>query len=181
MLIGKIIRKIIVINSLCYSNIYKNYLKIIYPDIIINKNVFIENGVKIILEDGGKLEVHNTALLRGTYIHIGKNSNSKIEASLIGRNCVITSRKKIEISKGVQIAEMTVIRDQDHNTQNIKTFTSSPIIIEKNVWIANKVTITKGVTIGKNSVIGANSVVTNDIPENIVAAGNPAKKIKSIN
>lgn len=56
----------------------------------------------------------------------------------------------------------------------------SPIVIEDNVFIGADVFVLKGVTIGKNSVIGAGSVVTRDIPENSIAAGNPAKVIKLI-
>ena len=47
------------------------------------------------------------------------------------------------------------------------------VVIEDNVWIGGHVTINPGVTIGKNSVIGSGSVVTHDIPDNVVAAGNP--------
>jgi galactoside O-acetyltransferase/maltose O-acetyltransferase len=42
------------------------------------------------------------------------------------------------------------------------------------------VVVLKGVTIGKNSLIGANSVVTKDIPENVIAGGNPCKILKYI-
>ncbi|MCH1554870.1 MAG: hypothetical protein L7T26_01465, partial [Pseudomonadales bacterium] len=38
----------------------------------------------------------------------------------------------------------------------------------------------KGVTIGENSVIGAGSVVASDIPENVIAAGNPAQVIRAL-
>lgn len=55
-----------------------------------------------------------------------------------------------------------------------------PIVIEDNVFIGADVFVLKGVTIGKNSVIGAGAVVTQDIPENAIAAGNPAKVIKLI-
>ena len=48
-----------------------------------------------------------------------------------------------------------------------------PITIEENVWIAGNVIINPGVTIKKNSVIGSGSVVTHDIPEGVLAAGNP--------
>jgi acetyltransferase-like isoleucine patch superfamily enzyme len=41
-------------------------------------------------------------------------------------------------------------------------------------------TILPGVKIGKNSLVGAGSVVTKDVPENIVVAGNPARKIKDV-
>jgi acetyltransferase-like isoleucine patch superfamily enzyme len=57
---------------------------------------------------------------------------------------------------------------------------SSPTIIEDNVWVGMNAVVMKGVTIGKNSVIGANSVVVRDIPPNVIAAGNPAKVIKSL-
>ena len=46
------------------------------------------------------------------------------------------------------------------------------------VWIGGGVTILPGVTIGDNTVIAAGSVVTQDVPANVVAAGNPCKVIK---
>ncbi len=55
------------------------------------------------------------------------------------------------------------------------------VTIQDNVWIGASVTILPGVTIGKNSVIGAGSLVTKDIPENMVAFGNPCKVIREIN
>ncbi len=55
-----------------------------------------------------------------------------------------------------------------------------PITIEENVWIAGNVIINPGVTIKKNSVIGSGSVVTHDIPEGVLAAGNPCRVIRKI-
>ncbi|MGX5376909.1 sugar O-acetyltransferase [Ligilactobacillus sp. LYQ135] len=55
-----------------------------------------------------------------------------------------------------------------------------PITLENNVWIGGNTAILGGVTIGKNSIIGAGSVVTNDIPANSIAVGNPAKVIKKL-
>ena len=55
-----------------------------------------------------------------------------------------------------------------------------PITIGDNVWIGADVTILPGVTIGANSVIGAKSVVTKDIPENVVALGNPCRVLREI-
>ena len=52
--------------------------------------------------------------------------------------------------------------------------------LERNVWIGDGVIVCKGVRIGENSVIGAGSVVTKDIPANVIAAGNPAKPVKSL-
>jgi len=57
---------------------------------------------------------------------------------------------------------------------------ASPVTIGDNVWIGGGAIICPGVTIGNNSTIGAGSVVTKDIPENVFAAGNPCKVIKSL-
>jgi acetyltransferase-like isoleucine patch superfamily enzyme len=52
-----------------------------------------------------------------------------------------------------------------------------PIDIKENSYIGVNVTILPHVTIGPNSVVGAGSVVTKDVPPNVVAAGNPARVI----
>lgn len=57
---------------------------------------------------------------------------------------------------------------------------AEPVTIGNNVWIGGSVTILPGVTIGDNVVIGAGSVVTRDIPSDVVAAGNPARVIKTL-
>ena len=57
---------------------------------------------------------------------------------------------------------------------------AKPIKVGNNVWIGAGVTVLPGVTIGDNSVIGAGSVVNKDIPENVVAVGNPCRVIKNI-
>lgn len=55
-----------------------------------------------------------------------------------------------------------------------------PVRIGRNCWIGSGALIMPGVTIGDNSVIGAGSVVTKDIPENVVAVGNPCRVLRKI-
>ena len=55
-----------------------------------------------------------------------------------------------------------------------------PITIEDGVWIGGHAVIAPGVRIGRNSVIGAGSVVTKDIPDNVVAVGNPCRVVRSV-
>ena len=52
--------------------------------------------------------------------------------------------------------------------------------IGENVWVGAGTVIVPGVTIGKNSVIRAGSVVVKDIPENVVAVGNPCRVLREI-
>ena len=55
-----------------------------------------------------------------------------------------------------------------------------PITVGDNVWIGAGVQVMPGVTIGSNVVIGAGSIVTKDIPDNVVAVGNPCKVMREI-
>lgn len=64
--------------------------------------------------------------------------------------------------------------------ERMKTSFGKPISIGDNVWIGANCTILPGVTIGNNAVIGAGSVVTKDIPESVVAVGNPCKVSRPI-
>lgn len=55
-----------------------------------------------------------------------------------------------------------------------------PIIVGDNVWIGAGVQVMPGVTIGSNVVIGGGSVVTKDIPDNVIAVGNPCRVLREI-
>ena len=55
-----------------------------------------------------------------------------------------------------------------------------PVTIGDNVWIGGNAVILPRVTIGNNVVIGAGSIVAKDIPDNVIATGNPCKIIREI-
>ncbi|MDO4415629.1 MAG: sugar O-acetyltransferase [Erysipelotrichaceae bacterium] len=54
------------------------------------------------------------------------------------------------------------------------------ITIGDHVWIGGSCVIMPGVHIGNNAVIGAGSVVTKDIPDNVIACGNPCHVLREI-
>lgn len=56
-----------------------------------------------------------------------------------------------------------------------------PVRIGKNCWIGAGVNIMPGITIGDNVVVGAGSVVTKDLPDNVIAVGNPCRVLREIN
>lgn len=69
----------------------------------------------------------------------------------------------------------------DASTKKILGYTLiGHINISDNVFIGAGVTVLSNVTIGKNSIIGAGSIITNDIPPNVVVAGNLAKILMSL-
>jgi maltose O-acetyltransferase len=57
---------------------------------------------------------------------------------------------------------------------------AQPITIGRNVWIGGAVVVCPGVTIGDDTVVGAGAVVTRDLPSGVLAAGNPARVVRSI-
>ena len=58
---------------------------------------------------------------------------------------------------------------------------NAPIHIGKNCWIGAGVVVVPGVTIGDHVVVGAGSVVTKDLPDRVVAVGNPCRTLRAIN
>lgn len=117
----------------------------------------------------------------------GKQGSAEIimgDYCLIAPGVRISAAKSIRIGDNCMLAANVIISDSDwHGIYNrIRPFRcTKPVVIENNVWLGERVIITKGVTIGENSVIGAGAIVTKDIPANSVAAGNPARVIKTIN
>lgn len=58
---------------------------------------------------------------------------------------------------------------------------NAPVRIGKNCWIGAGAVILPGVTIGDNVVVGAGSVVTRDLPDNVIAVGNPCRVLREVN
>jgi len=105
--------------------------------------------------------------------------------TLFSNNVSIISMRKVTIGENCLIGDGVSIMDSDFHSIDPEfrmkaDALNAPVFIGDNVWIGSKVLILRGVSIGKNSVIGAGSVVTKDIPENILAVGVPASKVRDI-
>ncbi|HCW52994.1 MAG TPA: acetyltransferase [Clostridium sp.] len=106
----------------------------------------------------------------------------------IGKNVFFNSGVKIQdqggvtIEDGVLIGHNVVIASLNHsmNPNQRGNLIPSPVHIGKNVWIGSNSTICPGVTIGNGAVIAAGAVVVNDVADNTVVGGVPAKFIKNI-
>jgi len=100
-------------------------------------------------------------------------------------NLQIAAQKEIIIEDDVMFASNIHINDGFHGYDSAETpyknqplIKISPIVIKKGCWIGQNVIVLPGVTIGAFTIIGANSVVSNSIPDQCIALGNPAKVIK---
>jgi len=114
----------------------------------------------------------------GTNVHIGNHFYANF-------NLVIVDDIDVYIGEHVMIAPNVTITPTGHpvdpEIRKPGTQFSIPVRIGNDVWIGSNVVILPGVNIGDNSVIGAGSVVTHDIPENVVAVGNPCRILRKIN
>lgn len=113
-----------------------------------------------------------TTLSKGARIKVGNNCG--FSGTVIG--CAV----KVVLGNNVRCGANTMITDTDWHSEDSRAGENAPVIIDDNVWLGYGVKILKGVHIGRNSLIGAGSVVINDIPADVVAAGNPCKVIRKL-
>lgn len=113
----------------------------------------------------------------GYNIEIGENFYSNY-------NLIILDCAKVMIGDNVLIGPnvgiFTAGHPLHHEIRNQEYEYAFPISISDNVWIGGNVVINPGTSIGKNSVIGSGSVVTKDIPDNVLAVGNPCKVLRNL-
>lgn len=113
----------------------------------------------------------------GNHIHVGKNFFANY-------NCCLLDVGKITFGDNCLLAPNVSVYTAGHPihpaARNSAYEYGIDVTIGNNVWIGGNAVICPGVTIGDNCVIGAGAVVTKDIPAWSVAAGNPARVIKTI-
>ncbi|MEO0234401.1 MAG: acyltransferase [candidate division WOR-3 bacterium] len=121
----------------------------------------------------------------GAFVEIQKNA-------IIGKNCKISSHsficEGVEIEDNVFIGHgVMFINDKYPRATNAqgelqteKDWKVEKTLIKKGASIGTNAVILSNVTVGENSIIGAGSVVTKDIPDNVIAAGNPCRVLRKI-
>lgn len=138
--------------------------------IIIGNNVELEGWL---ISDGGKITVHDN-----TFIH---------------ERTVVRSMGNVEIGEYCDIGPDCYI--QDHNSRSLdyihrrgytktgrleKDVLNAPVKIGNDVWMGRRASVLKGVTIGDRAIVATCAVVTKDVPDESIAAGNPARIVKRI-
>ncbi len=81
---------------------------------------------------------------------------------------------------GPSVQVYTALHPTDAAQRRRGLESGAPVTIADDVWIGGGAIICPGVNIGARSIIGAGSVVTRDIPEDVFAAGNPCRVIRSL-
>ena len=147
---------------------------------LISGNIQIYLGENVLID--GTNTFASTAVLDKPVLKIGNNT-------FIGYQVSISVGKKVTIGENCLIASGVIISDNDGHPldpikrakhERVERSQIKPVHIGNYVWIGNNSIVLKGVSIGDGAIIGANSTVTEDIPAFVVAAGNPAKLIRTL-
>lgn len=140
----------------------------------------------------GRILIGDNVIIDGTCnfffaVRYSENPTLRIgDNSGIGHSCAFTVGREISIGRNCRIASnITFFDTPGHPNDPVARFEGRPanpedvrkITIGDNVWIGSQATIFPGVSIGNNSVVAFGSVVMNNVPENVLVAGNPARQI----
>ncbi|HZB76971.1 MAG TPA: acyltransferase [Solirubrobacteraceae bacterium] len=135
--------------------------------LVLGEHVLLEPGVWLTAMAPGRIVIGG-----GTFLNLG------VQVAAVGL---------VEIGAHCMFANGCFVTDANHRFDDPRTpvpwqgFTSKgPTRVGDNVWCGANVVITSGVTVGERCVIGANSVVTRDLPARSIAAGSPARVLKTI-
>lgn len=141
----------------------------------------VKNEGTLIIGDRARL-VSTIATLE---LAVGPGARLEIgERAFINYGCSIGALLSIKIGAGASIGTHVIMMDNDFHRMEPERRNelpeSRPIVLEDNVWLGARVIVLRGVTIGEGSVVGAGSVVTHDVPPRSVAAGVPARVVRSV-
>ncbi len=113
----------------------------------------------------------------GHHLHLGNNVYMNFNTTLVDDGHIYIG-DRVMFGPNVTITTANHPIDPELRARNLQY--NKDVWIDDNVWIGAGVIIMPGIHIGKNSVIGAGSIVTRDIPENVVAFGNPCRVRREI-
>lgn len=136
------------------------------------KEMFAEIG------DGCYIEPPFHANWGGHHVHFGKNIYANFGLTLVDDTHIYVGDYTM-FGPHVTVATaghpiLPELREQGYQY-------NAAVHIGKNCWLGAGVVIVPGVTIGDNVVIGAGSIVTKDLPDNVVAVGNPCRVLREVN
>lgn len=125
---------------------------------------------------GGYIEP-NLRVDYGVNIHIGQNFYANYDPIMLDVAPITIGDN---VLFGPRVSLLTPGHPLDADIRNSGVEYAQPITIGNNVWLGGYVTVLPGVTIGENTIVGAGSVVTKDLPDSVIAVGNPAHVLRPL-
>jgi acetyltransferase-like isoleucine patch superfamily enzyme len=152
----------------------------------VGNNAWIESFVAISAGREGRIEIGSTCELRSfARLEANEGHITLGDSCSVNPFCLLDGFGGLTIGNDVRIASNSVLLSSSHCYDDVDVSIHSqgaerrPTVIEDDVWIGAHVVVTGGVRIGAHSIIGAGAIVLKDIPPYSVAAGVPARVVRS--
>lgn len=163
--------------------------------LVIRNPASISIGKALLVDDYASLDVRgdDSTITIGDHVSIGRFSIiaakggtiSLGNACNIGTSCRIATNSKIEFGESVLVAAYSYIGPGNHQQGDDETpliaremEIKGGVTIGDHAWIGARATILDGVQIGKRSIVGAHSLVKENVPDDCIAVGSPARIIQ---
>lgn len=112
---------------------------------------------------------------------LGGGSLTVGDGVFINQGATIVATLSIAIGDDCRIGDYVAISDSDfHPVEEGRPVTRAPVVIGRNVWLARSAVVLPGARVGDHAVIAAGSVVRGEIPPRTLAAGSPARVIRTL-
>ena len=184
------------------SKLYRWLLGAVGRNVVFGQNVVVRHphkiriGDDVYIDDNCLLDAKgddNEGITIGNGVFVGRNTilsckNGDIEIddrANIGFNCEIFSGGRVRLGKNTLVAAYTYLVGGDH----LHDRTDLPVLdqgrvaqgieVDDNVWLGAHVVVSDGARVGRDAIIGAGAVVRGEIPGFAIAAGVPARVIRS--
>ena len=135
------------------------------------KEIFAECG------DNCYIELPFHANWGGHHVHFGSGIYANSNLTLVDDGNIYIG-DKVMFGPNVTIATASHPINPELRERGLQF--NKDVYIGENTWIGAGVVIVPGVHVGRNTVIGAGSVITKDIPDNVIAVGNPCRVIRNV-
>lgn len=130
--------------------------------------------------DNAQLEVGSFVCHSGCRVTVNRNAKLTMRSGYLNYESVIDCSNSIEIGEDCAISERVIIRDSNNHTIVRDGYQETrPIRIGNHVWIGMGAMVLSGVTIGDGAIIAAGTIVNRDIPPKAMAAGVPARIVRT--
>jgi len=150
----------------------------INPGLLGNGRLRIQGPGRVVIESDVNAWSHAEA---NRLITTTPEAVIRIGAGTRLNGCTLIAAERIEVGTGCVLGSCEV-RDQQEVPQPLRTrhrpAEPQPVVLEDNVWVGGQVFIAPGVRVGRNSVVGMHAVVFEEVPPDVIVAGNPARIVR---